>query len=71
MEAAMDSWNILISVLLGAIGLGYIVYGRRQMHGMALISGILLCVFPYFVSSIWIALPIAALLMTLPRFIDF
>ena len=32
---------------------------------------ILLCVFPYFVSSIWLVLPMAALLMALPRFIDF
>lgn len=67
----MDSWNILLSVLLGAIGLGYIVYGWKQMHGMALVSGILLCVFPCFVSSIWLILLIAALLMALPRFIDF
>lgn len=67
----MDSWNILLSVLLGAIGVGYIVYGRKQMHGMALVSGILLCIFPYFVSSIWLALLIGALLMALPRFLDF
>jgi hypothetical protein len=67
----MDSWNILLSVLLGAIGLGYIVYGRKQMHGMALVSGILLCAFPYFVANIWLVLLIAALLMALPRFIDF
>lgn len=51
--------------------LAYIVYGRKQMHGMALVSGILLCVFPYFVSSIWLVLLMAALLMALPRFIDF
>ena len=67
----MDSWNIFLSVILGAVGLGYIVYGRRQMRGMALVSGILLCVFPYFVSSVWLMLLIAALLMALPRFIDF
>jgi hypothetical protein len=67
----MDSWHILLSVILGAIGLGYIVYGRKQMHGMALVSGILLCLFPYFVSSIWLILLIAALLMVLPRFLDF
>jgi len=67
----MDSWSILLSVLIGAIGFGYIVYGRKQMHGMALISGILLCIFPYFVASIWLTLIIAALLMLMPRFIDF
>lgn len=67
----MDSWNILLSVLLGAIGVGYIVYGRRQMHGMALVSGILLCVSPYFIANIWLTLLVAALLMALPRFVDF
>ncbi len=61
----------MLGVLLGAIGVGYIVYGRRQMHGMALISGILLCIFPYFVPSIWLTLLIAAVLMALPRFLDF
>ncbi|MCF7847970.1 MAG: hypothetical protein K9M45_03890 [Kiritimatiellales bacterium] len=67
----MDSWNIMLSVLLGAIGLGYIVYGRSQMRGMPLVSGIALCVFPYFVSNIWLILLIAAVLMVLPRFLDF
>jgi hypothetical protein len=67
----MNSWSIVLGVLLGAIGVGYIVYGRRQMHGMALISGILLCIFPYFVPSIWLTLLIAAVLMALPRFLDF
>jgi hypothetical protein len=69
--AAMDSSSILLSVLLGAIGVGYIVYGRKQMRGMALISGILLCVFPYFVTNIWLMLLIAAGVMVLPRFLDF
>jgi hypothetical protein len=67
----MDSTGIIVSVLLGAIGFGYIVYGRKQMHGMALVSGILLCIFPYFIANIWLTLLIAALLMALPRFIDF
>jgi hypothetical protein len=67
----MDSGTILLGVILGAIGMGYIVYGRKQMHAMALISGILLCIFPYFVPNIWLALLIAAVLMLLPRFLDF
>lgn len=67
----MDSLHVLISVILGAIGMGYIVYGRKQMHAMALISGILLCTFPAFISHIWLSLPIAVVVMALPRFIDF
>ncbi len=67
----MDSLGILISVLLGAIGMGYIVYGRRQMHSVALIVGIALCIFPYFVPQVWLTLIIAGGLMALPRFVDF
>ena len=67
----MDSWNIFLSVIIGAIGFGYIVYGRKQMCGIALVSGILLCIFPYFVANIWLMLLIAAGLMILPRFFDF
>jgi hypothetical protein len=67
----MSTWSILTGVLLGAIGMGYIVYGRKQMNAMALVSGILLCIFPYFVPHIWITLPLAAAIMILPRFIYF
>ena len=67
----MDSASVLVGVLLGAVGVGYIVYGRRQMCGAALVSGILLCVFPYFVANIWLVLLIAAALMLLPRYVDF
>ncbi|MBN2786591.1 MAG: hypothetical protein JXR25_17370 [Pontiellaceae bacterium] len=67
----MNSWVILLNVLLSAIGLGYIVYGRRQMHAMALICGIALCVFPFFLHSIWLILLIAAVIMALPRFVQF
>lgn len=51
--------------------MGYIVYGRKQMNPMALISGILLCIFPCFVPHVWITLPLAAGVMVLPRYIDF
>lgn len=67
----MNTWNIIIGVLPGAIGMGYIVYGRKQMNPMALISGILLCIFPCFVPHVWITLPLAAGVMVLPRYIDF
>lgn len=67
----MDSWHTLVSVVLGAIGMGYIVYGRKQMHSMALISGILLCTIPAFITHIWLTMLIAAVVMAVPRFVDF
>ena len=67
----MDTWNILIGALLGVIGMGYIIYGRNQMHAMPVITGIVLCIFPYFVPQIWITLLLAAGIMALPRFVHF
>ena len=67
----MGTWNILTGALLGAIGMGYIIYGRNQMHAMPVIAGILLCIFPYFVPQLWITLPLAAGVMVLPRYVHF
>ncbi len=67
----MDTWNIVSSMILGVIGMGYIVYGRRQMHAMVLVSGLLLCIFPYFVPHVWMTVLIGAGVMALPRYVDF
>jgi hypothetical protein len=37
------STAIMFGMLFGAIGFGYIIYGRKQRRGIALLSGVLLC----------------------------
>jgi hypothetical protein len=65
------SSTIVLGILFGAIGLGYIIYGRRQRRGIALLSGVLLCAIPFFVPNIIIILLIGIALMTLPFFIRY
>ena len=68
----MDSESgLLLGVLFGSIGLGYCVYAKQQRKGMALISGIGLMVFPYFVSSVWAPLLIGTVLVLAPWFLRF
>ena len=44
--------NALIAgIFFGIIGTGYFMYGRKAQNWVALGSGVLLCVFPYFVDS--------------------
>ncbi len=43
--------RLFFGVLFGAIGMGYIVYGRKQRHGVALLCGVLLGVLPYFLDN--------------------
>jgi hypothetical protein len=46
-----DMGFILWAILFGAVGTGYIVYGKKQQHAVALLSGVMLCVFPYLVTN--------------------
>jgi hypothetical protein len=63
--------NLLFGVVAGAIGVGYLVYGRRQTKLVPVIAGVLLCVYPYFVEGwVWLSV-VGALLLAAPFVIDF
>jgi hypothetical protein len=63
--------SIMWGVLFGSIGMGYLIYGRKQRRGIALLSGVVLCIFPYFVSNAFLMILIAFILMALPYFLKF
>ena len=58
--------NLIASVFLGIIGAGYVMYGRRAQNPVALVAGVLLCVFPYFVDGLAWTLLIGAVLLAAP-----
>ncbi|AXI01537.1 hypothetical protein [Aquirhabdus parva] len=65
----MDTATLLWGVLFGAIGLGFFVYGRKQSAVIPLICGILLMVFPYFISNSYLIVGIGTVLVAIPYFI--
>jgi hypothetical protein len=67
----MDATTLYAGVILGSIGLGYIVYGRKQKNPIALISGVVLCGIPYFTSNIILLAAAGIALMTLPFLIRY
>ncbi|MEE8329259.1 MAG: hypothetical protein V3R54_04945 [Thermodesulfovibrionia bacterium] len=68
----MDSTSsIMWGVLFGSIGMGYIIYGRKQRRGLVLLSGIVLCAFPYFVSNVFLMIFFGIVLMAFPYFIRY
>lgn len=68
----MDSMStVMWGVLFGSIGMGYILYGKKQRRGIALLSGIALCAFPYFVSNAFLMIFIGIVLMALPYFVRY
>jgi hypothetical protein len=62
----MDSTSLIMGVIFGAIGVGYITYGRKQQRYAALLAGVLLCGFTYVVDGVWLSLLIGVALMCLP-----
>ena len=67
----MDSTVLLISVITGAVGMGYFVYGKRQQHFMALVCGLGLCVVPYFIDSVGVIIGLSLLLIVFPFVLNF
>ncbi len=64
-----SSTSLILSVLFGSIGMGYFIYGKKQQHGVALLTGVALCAFPYFVSNVFLVIIIGVVLMALPYFL--
>ncbi|MDB6076179.1 MAG: hypothetical protein JWO89_3819 [Verrucomicrobiaceae bacterium] len=46
-----DADNLFLSIVFGAIGMGYFVYGKKNARLIPLLAGMGLCGFPYFISS--------------------
>lgn len=67
----MDSTILFISVITGAVGLGYFVYGKKQQHFMSLVSGLGLCLIPYFTDSMGLIIGLSLLLMAAPFVLNF
>jgi hypothetical protein len=56
---------LLASILLGSVGMGFFMYGRRQRRAPHLAVGVLLMVYPYFVSNVALMLVIGVVLVAL------
>lgn len=64
--------NLLISsLIIGAIGMGMFIYGKKSQEMKTLGLGIAMCVYPYFIHSLLLMWAIAGVCMVgaymLPR----
>ena len=61
--------TLWLGMLFSAFGFGYFIYGKRQQAPIALASGVLLMVVPFFASNAWLSLLIGAALLAVPWFV--
>ncbi|HTB89819.1 MAG TPA: hypothetical protein VK743_17770 [Steroidobacteraceae bacterium] len=65
----MSTASLLWGMLFGSIGLGFLIYGRKQRAVVPLVCGLALMVFPYFISNSVLLVVIGVALMTIPYFL--
>jgi len=65
-----DTWSLVLGLILGSIGLGYFIYGKRQSNIIARFSGLALMLFPYFIDNKYVVLVMGIILMALPKYIE-
>jgi hypothetical protein len=65
MSTALLLWGLLFS----SIGLGFFLYGRKQRAVVPLVCGLILMIYPYFISNTVLLVAIGVALMALPYFI--
>ena len=61
MNTAMILWGFII----GMIGMGYFIYGKEVSNFYVLISGIVMMIYPYFVSNIFVSIAVGIALIIL------
>jgi hypothetical protein len=61
--------SLLWGLLFGSIGMGFLVYGKRQRAIVPLVCGLALMVFPYFVSNTLLLVGVGVALIAIPYFV--
>jgi hypothetical protein len=60
--------SFLFSMIFGAIGMGYFVYGKSNARLVPLLAGLALCAFPYFISNFTAMIAVGVALTVVPVF---
>ena len=64
----MNTSTLVIGTIFSAIGAAYFMYGRKQQHIIALLSGVVLCVLPFAIDD-WLWLGITSLAAAVAPFV--
>jgi hypothetical protein len=64
MDLSMQS--IVAGLVLGAVGMGYLSYGKKLSRPVHIGAGVALIVLPYFLTALLPLLIVSALLIALP-----
>ena len=58
--------SLFLGLLFGSVGVGYIVFGRKQKRGLFLLCGVGLCVCPYLIGNFLVLVIVSLILVASP-----
>ena len=67
----MNATQLFLGVIFGSIGLGYFMYGKKQIITVPLACGLILIIYPYFIESTALLSVVGVILSLLPCFLRF
>ena len=62
---------LFFSIVGGAVGTGYFLYGKRRARAVPMVAGIVLSIYPYFVDSLLWLTVIGVALVAAPFLLDY
>ena len=62
----MSTSVLLLGVLFSSLGFGYFLYAKKQREPVALASGLVLMIFPYFFSNAWVLFAFCSVAAVVP-----
>jgi hypothetical protein len=63
--------SLFIGFIAGVFGMAYFVYGKKRMKASAMVAGVLLCVYPYFIDSVAWNVVVGGALLAVPFLVDY
>lgn len=67
----LNTSSLLWGLLFGSVGVGFVMYGRRQRAAVPLLCGVALVICPYFISNTPLLVAVGAGLIAIPYFFRF
>jgi hypothetical protein len=65
----LSTSSLVWGLLFGSIGLGFFMYGKKQRAVVPLVCGLVLMVFPHFISNTVLLVIVGVALMAIPYFV--
>ena len=65
----MNQAVLLWGLLFGSIGIGFLVYAKQQKAVVPLVVGLVLSIYPFFISNVYALVLIGLALTAVPYFI--